>query len=224
MEAHIEIRENWITRKVSPKAFTHTLVMIAVMLVAALIYFGDYFNSLAWMAASGEQVFKEHEYWRLWTTLFAHGDLAHLLGNLLLFAPFAYFLSGHFGIFFFPFVGFLIGGLTNVFVLSTMPAHISLIGVSGVVYWMGAAWMTLAYLIDRREGHTKRIVRVLGVSMILFLPDTFREEVSYLSHFVGYVLGVISGFIFFLIYRKQLRSAEVVEVIYDDDFDIDLEQ
>lgn len=197
------------------------------MLVGALIYFGDYFNSLEWMSASGKQVFKEREYWRLWTTLFAHGDLAHLLGNLFLFAPFAYFLSGYFGIFFFPFVGFLIGGLTNVFVLSTMPSHVSLIGVSGVVYWMGAAWMTLAYLIDRREGHAKRLVRVLGVSMILFLPDTLREEVSYLSHFVGYILGGFSGVIFFLIYRKRLRAAEVVEVVYEEegeDFDIHLEQ
>jgi len=217
MEAITELKENWITRKTAPGTYPKTVLMITILVLGALTYIGNYFNADAWMSASGESVFQNHEYWRLWSTLFAHGDLGHIMGNLFLFAPFAFFLIGHFSAWYFPLLGFLMGGIVNYFVLMTMPAHIELIGASGVVYWMGASWMTLSFLIDRRESMKKRIVKVIGVSMILFLPDSLRPNVSYLSHFLGYVLGAISGAIVYLIKHRAFQAAEVWETHFEDD-------
>lgn len=218
MQTHIVVKENWLTRKVPARILPLTLLMVIIMIVSAFIYLGNYFNSDSWMAASGAQVFKQGEYWRLWTTLFAHGDFSHIMSNMLLFIPFAYFLAGHFGTIFFPLIGFAVGGLTNLIVLWTMPENVSLIGVSGVVYWMGAAWMTLAFFIDRRESTGRRLIRILGVSMILFLPQTFSPEVSYLSHLVGYILGVLSGLILFLCFHRRFHSAEIIEVVQEEEF------
>ena len=192
--------------------------LVFLLFIGTNLYLHDFFNAHEWMAASSDEVFKKHEYWRPWTTLFAHADFVHILSNLVLFFPFAYFLIGFFGSVFFPLVGFFIGGLVNMIVLKTMPENAHLIGVSGVVYWMGAAWIALVFFIDRREKKSKRFLKALGVSVILFLPETYQPEVSYLTHFVGYLTGIISGSVFYYLKRKEFHAAEVMEWVYEEDF------
>lgn len=217
MEIKTYIKENWLTKEPTREGLNPTLYLMSLLLLASFIYLNNFFSSQSWMSASGEEVFAKKEWWRLWTTLFAHGDLPHILSNLFLFFPFSYFLIGYFGPYFFPLVGFLVGGLVNFIVLKTMPEHVSLIGVSGVVYWMGGAWITMSWLIDTRETFMRRLVKAGAVSLILFMPDSFKPEVSYMSHFLGYFFGVISAAIFYRLYKRKFKSAEVIEEICDDD-------
>lgn len=102
-------------------------------------------------------------------------------------------------------------------VIQTMPEHIGIIGVSGVVYWMGGAWITLAWLIDRRETLTRRLIKAGAVSLILFVPESFKPEVSYLSHFLGYFFGVISAVIYYYFKKEKFLASEVIEQVYEDD-------
>lgn len=210
-----------MTKRDLPGALFTTFVMVLLLLTTSFMYLQDIFDAGSWMAVSKEAVFRDHEYWRLWSALFAHGDLPHIFSNLFLFLPFAYYLSGYFGFWFFPFAGFLIGGLTNLIVIFSLPPHVSLLGASGVVYWMGGAWMTLAYLVDRREKTGKRLIRSIGISMILFLPESYKTQVSYSSHFIGFGLGMISAMIMYYIHRKQYLAAEVIEYVVDEDVDFD---
>ncbi len=105
----------------------------------------------------------------------------------------------------------------NIAVLSTMPAHVGLIGVSGVVNWMGGAWIALSWLVDRRESTGRRILKVTAVTIFLFVPDSFKPEVSYLSHFLGFFGGVFSALIFYYFFRKKFKAEEVVEEIHEDE-------
>lgn len=171
-----------------------------------------------WMPASGLSVFTHKEFWRLWTSLFAHGDVGHLLSNALVFFPFAYFLSAYFSLWFFPIAAVLLGGFINAIVLWTMPPEISLIGFSGVVHWMGAAYLTLYLLIERGEDLRRRIAKVVMISVVLFVPEIYRPEVSYLSHFVGYLAGIGSALIYFRWNKERFRAAEVIEYLPVDDF------
>lgn len=211
MENHIRINTgNWISKK--PQAFASSIALLAVLslfLVTAL-----YWSNLSWseyLVANGEAVFGRKEYWRLWTTLFAHADLGHLLSNSLLFGIFGYFLMGHFGLLVFPFASFFFGGLVNFFVLREMNAQTDLLGASGVLYWMGAAWITLYYFVERRGPYWKRIFRALGVAVILFVPQTLEPQVSYLSHFLGFVFGVAWATIYYLWNRQKFLRAETWE-------------
>ena len=215
------IKEDWLTRKPKEHALWVTFILSAMLLIASYFFLNGILNANEWMPASGELVFKNHEYWRAWSTLFAHGDIVHILGNLFLFTLFSYFLTSYYHIFFFPILGFALGGVINLLVLKTMPEEVLLIGVSAVVYWMGAAWITLAVFIDRREPFKRRVLKGLGVSMLLFLPDSYRGDVSYLSHFLGYAFGVTSGYVYYLLRRKQFHAAEKVELVHDfnDEFD-----
>lgn len=213
MEFKTIIKETWLTKKIPERA------LISTLLVLILLLLGFTFET-AWMPASRVLVFEKHQYWRLWSTLFVHADIAHLLSNLVLFLPFSYFLSGHFGLFFFPFIGFFIGGIINSLVLLTMPASTHLIGVSGVVHFIGAAWMILSFFInkdakDKRQPLSKLLLKMIGISAILFIPDTYKPQISYLSHLYGYFLGIFAGGILYFIHRQRYHEALVKEYIPD---------
>lgn len=168
------------------------------------------------MTASHDMIFKDHQWWRAWTTLFAHADEKHLLSNVFLFSILGYFLNGYFGVLIFPIMAFLFGGLTNLIVLHSAPAEMQLIGVSGVVFWMGGAWLALYFALERRKSLLQRSLRAVGVGLLLFMPaEAFDPSISYKTHFVGFVLGVLFGFFYFLIRRSYFRSAEIYEELAD---------
>lgn len=220
MYAHIQTKvvENWLTQK--PKASAGALATLSTLLLflLALLFFSNYTDSQAWMPASYRSAVEQQDYWRLWTTLFAHADLGHLLSNALLFVPLSFMLGSHFSPIFFPLAAVLLGGLTNYLVLLTLPEKAQLIGISGVVYWMGAAWLTLYLLIDRRDRLSRRFGAALFLTLMLFVPETLKPEVSHLSHFLGYVIGVFSAFAYYLVNRKKFLAAEKLIYIYEPDF------
>ena len=211
------IKENWLTKNPKRDGLNPTLYLMSFLLITSFIYLHNYFNASLWMSASFDQVFVQKEWWRAWTTLFAHADLAHISGNLFLFFPFSYYLIAYFGYSFFPVFGFLAGGLVNLIVLQTMPGSVSLIGVSGVVNWMGGAWLALSWLVDTRESRGRRILKVIAITIVLFIPDTFRPDVSYLSHFLGYLAGMGSALVYYLIFKKKILAEEVLEEIVEDE-------
>lgn len=210
------IVENWITRKLPERGHKTTLFLVTLLSLGSALYLNDLYHAATWMPASFEMVVQEHQYYRLWTSLFAHGDLEHIMSNLFLFVPFAYFLAQYFSLWLFPLIGFFLGGLINLIVVHYLGGSITIIGVSGVVYWMGATWMALSFFIDRRDSIIERFLKLSGVSVVLFFPTTFLPEVSYLSHFLGYVLGVLTGTLTYFIFKKRFLSAEVVQEIDEE--------
>lgn len=223
MEPLILIKQNWFTRKPNTQAVNLTLLLALLLFGAGFSYLSDWFAATNWMAATPDLVFQQHQYWRAWTTLFAHGDLAHLFNNALLFVPLSCLLIAYFDLWFFPFFGFLMGGLINLIVLKTMPAQTALIGISGLVYWMGAAWFTLFILIDRRKNFKYKFANVLFLTLMLFVPETYKPQISYLSHFIGFMFGIAAAGALFLINRRKYDKAEVKEYIYDEDVDFPVE-
>lgn len=218
------IKDNWLTRKPHPAAGLMMALVVLFVVLGSLAYWVDFHGATRWMAASKSLVFGQHEYWRAWTTLFVHGDEKHLLGNVSLMFVLGFFLAGYFGVWLVPLSGLLVGGLVNFWVLSQMPADVLLIGVSGVVFWMGGAWLTLYLLIETRKSLLQRILRSGGVGLALFMPaEAFDRSISYQSHFLGFVLGVVWGIAYYLIRKKPLRAAEVWETRVEEAEEIESE-
>ena len=188
-------------------------VFVLIMVLLSGAYWQDFFHAAETMAATKTQVFARHEYWRAWTTLFVHADGRHLISNSFLFFILGSLLAAYFGVFLVPFMALLFGGLTNLYVLSGMPGEVLLIGASGMVFWMGGAWLTLYLLLERRRSLLQRFLRAFGVGLVLFMPaEAFDPTISYSSHGVGFISGVGWGLVYFLVKRKPLRQAEVFEI------------
>jgi rhomboid protease GluP len=218
------LRETWLTQKPRPGSGLVAIASTFAIAFGSLAFELDLLGAASWMPATRQSVFAEGEYWRLLTTLFAHGDLGHIAANSFLFTILGFLLYGYFGSRVFPFSALLGGALTNLIILRTYPPQVSLIGASGVVYWMGGAWLVLYFLLSRQKNLTHRVLRTMGVSLVLFMPaETFAPNVSYRAHFVGFALGAAFGIAYFLLNRDKFRAAEVREwVVEDDDFEYDL--
>lgn len=205
---------NWYTRKVRPSGFIGTGILIIFILALCLV---DWSSNQINLSASRDLVFSQKQYWRLWSALFAHADIGHLFGNLFLFVPFAFLLTGYFGFSLFPLLGFLLGGVINATTLLTMSMQTQLLGISGLVNWMGSLWLTLFFLIDRRSNLRKRFAVLLLSSVVLFAPQEYKTDVSYISHVIGYGLGIMTGFVYYAVHRKKFLAAEVVEPVLEFD-------
>lgn len=222
-EPHIirRVRGNWLTRRPNRNAAFVALLSTLLLSLGSFFFWGDILGASSWMTGIPERVFSGHEYWRLWTGLIAHADLGHLLSNSVLFLAFAYLLYGHFGSWVFPGAALALGGLTNLVVLATMPSGASLLGISGVVYWMGGAWLALYFHLETRDKLAVRMLKAMGVGVVLFIPETILPEVSYLSHFVGFLNGLLFGTLYFRWNRQRFRRAEVVETIIEEPVEFD---
>ncbi|MGE4132225.1 MAG: hypothetical protein AB7F86_11345 [Bdellovibrionales bacterium] len=97
----------------------------------------------------------------------------------------------------------------NLLVLRSLPFHTELLGFSGVTYWMGGAWLTFFLLIDRRKSLRRRWALASVLFVMLFAPETYEPSVSYLSHFYGFILGVISSLAYYRLNRSPILAQEV---------------
>lgn len=185
--------------------------------IGSLIYWQDIQGLSSLMPASFQKVFIEHEYWRAWSTNLAHSNEKHLLSNSFFFFIFSFFLSGYFNFLLFPLAAFFFGGVINFLVLRQMPETAVLIGASGIVYWMGAVWLSLYTLLETKLRLGQRLLRAAGVALALFFPtEAFDPQVSYQSHFLGFIFGILVGVIYYFFKRKEFLSAEVRELVSED--------
>ena len=87
---------------------------------------------------------------------------------------------------------------------------------------MGAVSFTLYFLIDGPRKKSSRFATALFLTLILFVPDKYNPEVSYLAHFFGFLMGILSGIFIFKKNKNKFKAKEVVEVIvesFDENFD-----
>ena len=169
------------------------------------------------LSANNENVFQLHQYYRLWTSLFVHADTGHLFSNLVLFIPLVYLLAAYFGTWSWPLGAVLAGGFINAIVLRGMSSTVFLVGISGVVNFLGGGWLTLYYFIDHRDQHRRRFAVVLFVTLVLFVPDTYKPEVSYASHLVGFFMGIVTAIIFYRYNLHRFKSAEVFKEVFEEE-------
>lgn len=217
------VRSTWLTQRPHKRAWFIAAWSVFLLLVGSVVYWKDFAGAAKWMAASGESVFSQGHFIRPWLALFAHADMGHLLSNSLLFSILGYFLSGYFGAGVFPLAAFLCGGLVNAIVLLSYPPQVSLVGVSGVVYWMGAVWLVLYFLIDVQRTRVQRALRSVGVALGVFMPSTaFDPQISYRAHFVGFVVGIVFALIYYLLQRRRFLEAQVIEEIPEESEEVEI--
>ena len=212
-----QVRETWLSQRPSPLTGVKAAFITFVLVLGAILHSQNLFSAAEWMPASREAVFHQGEIFRLWTTLFAHGDMGHLLSNLMLFFILGYFVLGYFGSVVFPLAAFAFGGLTNFLVLLTYKPEIQLIGASGVVYWLGGVWLTLYFFLDLKRKIHQRALRALGVALTIFMPTTaFDPAVSYRAHLVGFLLGVLFALGYYLLKKDHFAKAVTYELVIDE--------
>ncbi len=210
------VRKTWLSRRPHALAQVVTLGSLFVIILATVAQWNNFFGLAELWPATKSQVYAQGEYWRLWTTLLTHADVGHLLANSLLFYILGYFLYGYFGGALFPVWAWIMGGVTNAISIYSYPPEVRLIGASGVVSWMGGAWLVLYFLLNTQISRTQRALRSFGVALMLFAPsEAFDPKISYRTHLIGFALGLLCGGVYYLWRKKEFDRAEWRETVID---------
>jgi membrane associated rhomboid family serine protease len=139
---------------------------------------------------------ESHQYWRLITAIFGHGNLDHLMHNLPIYLFFAWLLQGYFGLLASVVLPLIIGVLSNGWTIYFYDENVHLLGASGMIFGMVALWLVLYVRFDRGNWWVKRVMRAVGFTMLVLFPQTYDPKVSYLAHLSGFICGVILGVLF----------------------------
>jgi rhomboid protease GluP len=209
----LKLASTFLSRK--PKDSGSVVAVLSLLVLTSLFALNQQhiLPTTEMLSASGKQVFQNHEYWRAFTASLVHANFTHLAANSLFFTGLALLLNGYFGALVFPLLSFVAGGVINAITLSFYPPDASLVGVSGVIYYMAAFWMVLYIGIERKASLTRRIINSVALTLVLLFPETFEVHTSYLAHAVGYALGIPSGLAYFFARRSYFRSEETWKVV-----------
>ncbi len=165
-------------------------------------YYSTYLN------ASWDLVVNKGEYWRLFTTSFIHGDLDHLLSNTLMLFVLTYFVTSFYGIWASLILSFTLGTVINFVTLSQYSPETTLVGASGIVYYLWGFWLVLFVCIEKRMSLIRRIVRVMAIFFVLLIPTTYSPSTSYLAHYFGFIIGGLSGSLFYFVRYGHISKFE----------------
>lgn len=193
----------------NPKHIWVVAMLLLLCLAFSLqFWFAGTYGDLLW--ASRYAVWERHQYWRLFTALFTHSDIKHLLSNLPLFLAFGWLLRTYFGFLAFPLAALAVGALANYATLYFYPPYVRLIGASGIVYGLVGLWITFYLRYEVRYGFGMKLFRVLGFSMVLLFPTAYSPTTSYSAHAFGFAFGILFalGLIATGIYDKKQRMLQ----------------
>lgn len=205
------ILKTHLSQKPSEGSSLVTATSLLVLMGFSLLSWSRYTEYARLLPASGETVFTDGEYWRLFSTMFVHADLQHLLSNAIGFSAFSYLLYGYFGFKVFPCLSLGISAVVNLIALATYPPNTSLVGASGAIYFMAAFWLTLYIFLERRFPIGKRLLRAVGFMLIVLIPTSFSIQTSYRTHAISFFTGIVIAIPYFFANKERLRRAEVVE-------------
>ncbi len=144
--------------------------------------------------------------------MLVHADFGHFLSNGVVFGVLAFLLYGYYGPAVHPLGTAVLGTIVTGVSLRTYLAQTWLLGASGLVYLMAGFWLTLYLLVERRISPGKRVVRATGFGLIVLVPTAIEPMVSYRTHMIGFIFGVLFAMAFFARRKESLRAAERVEL------------
>jgi rhomboid protease GluP len=140
------------------------------------------------LAQTGELVFGQGYYWQVFTSLFVHFDITHILWNMFGLYYFGRLNESQFSNREFYAIYFFSGLLGNVMSLYLIPLDVPSGGASGAIFGLVGSYVAIA-----------REARHLGVALvyaaIIFISSS-GPGVNIFAHLFGLVGGIVLGLVF----------------------------
>ena len=155
----------------------------------------DVLSLVDWGAMFGLRVALDHEYWRLFTAMFLHVGIVHLLCNMVYLAWLGPSIERFFGNVAFAAI-YLLSGLGGA--LASMAVHPTLAaaGASGAIF--GVFGAILGFLAARRRSVPRVILTPLLVASLAYITSSliagiFEPRIDLAAHVGGLATGLVCG-------------------------------
>ena len=190
-------------------------VIIVCILVSLVFWFSNPDVIVEYLAFSGDNLLNGRV-WTLVTSLFLHGDILHLAGNMLFLYIFGNTIEEEMGAA--KALGaFFIGGI------ATFPLSLLFYDWATPLIGASAAIFTLAAIV--------MLIKPLKISIFLFLPQGLvailyfvynalavysgaEENVAYIAHIIGFAIGVPFGLAWSKNWLKNLLISIALLIVY----------
>jgi rhomboid protease GluP len=140
------------------------------------------------LAQTGELVLGQGWYWQIFTSLFVHFDISHILLNMIGLYYFGKMNESHFSNRQFYAIYFISGLLGNVASLYLIPMDVQSGGASGAIFGLLGSYVAIS-----------RQARNLGVALVyavVIFVSSSGPGVNIFAHLFGLVGGIILGLVF----------------------------
>jgi rhomboid protease GluP len=165
---------------------TLLLIIANVLVYIVLLVVGD--PSYYFLSQTGELFFGQHYYWQVFTSLFVHFDITHILWNMFGLYYFGKLNETHFSDPQFYVIYFISGLFGNVISLYLIPLDVPSGGASGAIFGLVGSYVAIA----RRARH-------LGVALVyaaIIFVSSSGPGMNIFAHLFGLVGGLIFGLVF----------------------------
>jgi rhomboid protease GluP len=165
---------------------TIVLVIINILVFVVLTIGGQDFYVL--LAQVGDLFFQQHYYWQLFTSLFVHFDILHILFNMYGLFYFGRLNEAHFSLPRYLAIYFGSGLLGNVASLYLVPPDVQSGGASGAIFGLVGSYVT----IEKRAQH-------MGMALlyaVLIFVQSSGPGVNIFAHLFGLLGGFVLGLLF----------------------------
>ncbi len=158
--------------------------------VLLYIFFSLAFEDLFYQLVQiNNKVFVELEIWRLFTSMFLHGDAMHLFSNMIALLLFGTYVELTFSKFEFLLIYLISGLIGNVFSLFLLPFNVISLGASGAIFGLIGATLSLTIV----ERDTPLII--VGLFYVFyFVFSSFSPGINYFAHIFGLLGGFLAGY------------------------------
>lgn len=156
-----------------------------------------------WPAA----VLQQHEYWRMFTSMFLQDGIFHILFNMWALWVIGGFMEVALGRVKFVLLYFISGFAGSVLVLVAAPANSLVVGASGAIFGVFGALAVHAFLNRGRDFQSRALLGNVLFLLVINLVFTFSAgRVSWQAHIGGLVAGAATMLAMMLAGRKDPRG------------------
>ncbi len=197
------IYESPLRVKFSIFQFYNILIFVNV-LVFLIMATGSGFSTeslLGFGAFSYDRIVNYHEYYRLFTCMFLHGSLGHLVANMLTLYIFGRVLeltTSH--------VNFLatyfLSGLSANVVMLLFPSNAVMVGASGCIFGLIGATLVLTFYF-KRTIFGLNFSAIFSIALINIFYSIVVPEISLAVHTFGLIFGMLIGFVYALDIKEK---------------------
>jgi rhomboid protease GluP len=221
MKLVYKLKDNYLSHSHYKNALLWSLIPITLIVVISNMHW----LHVEWtqLLYAKKSLVDSGEWWRVFTTSFLHADIGHLLSNLLMYFILTYFLYSYFGSFLSIFFPIILGGVINLLTLNYYTTDTTLVGASGIVYYLWGFWLVLFYFLQKKYTRIGRSLRVGAIFLVLLVPTKFEPQTSYFAHYAGFAIGITFGLSYYFIRKRYFSSFNIFEVKVEDTLPVDFD-
>ena len=168
-----------------------TIFLISINTLLFILFSFAFEDIFYLLVQINSKIINDFEIWRLFTSMFLHGDALHLFSNMVSLLIFGAYVELSYSKYQFIIIYIISGLIGSFFSMLLLPSYIISLGASGAIFGLiGAAFSILIVQKD-----TPLIILGL-IYVFYFVFSSFSPNVNYFAHIFGLLAGLIIGYLF----------------------------